>query len=66
MGLRRDLARDIRTGLMAVNHGFNFLGVNLQSTDIDDSPTPADKMVAVPALVPLSLNEFSATYDKIK
>jgi hypothetical protein len=66
MGLRRDLARDIRTGLMAVNHGFNFLGVNLQSTDIDDSPHDCRQDGSGPRAGPAVAQRVFATYDKIK
>jgi hypothetical protein len=34
---------------MAIYNGFYFLGMNLQSSDIDDATTPSDKMVAVAA-----------------
>src|SRR5271156_609533 len=34
---------------MPVYHSFDFLRVNLQSTDIDDTATPSDKIVAVAA-----------------
>ncbi len=47
IGLRRDLARDIRTSGMPVDDGLDLLGMNLQAADIDDAAAAADEIIAV-------------------
>ena len=34
---------------MPVDHGFDFLGMNLQAADIDDAAAPADEVITVAA-----------------
>ncbi len=49
IGLRRDLARDIRTSAMPVDHGFNFLWMNLEAANVDDAAAPANEVIPVAA-----------------
>ena len=49
MGFLRPETRDSAHAGMAVDHGFHFLGIDLEAADIDDAAAPADEIIAVAA-----------------